>query len=395
MGLALVGLRSGLVPGDGISIESRPSKEGLLIKAAVMRGVGDPLLIEDVVLAEPGPYEVLVKTVAAGLCHSDLRFIEGSFPLPLPAVLGHESAGVVEQVGKSVTHVAPGDHVITFLTVFCGSCSFCLTGRSYLCDNREATQRRRDEPPRILVSGEPAHQFLDLASFSEKMLVHEHAVVKIADDMPLDRASLLGCGVATGLGAVFNTAGVRPGEAVAVVGCGGVGLSAIQGARIAGANTIIAIDLIDEKLGLAKSLGATHLINATSGTAAEQVLEITAGRGVHHAFEAIGSTQTAELAFSMLRRGGTATVIGLIPSGEKVSVPSDDLFWEKKLQGSVMGSNRFKIDVPRYVEMYLDGRLDLDNMISNRLDLADINDGFARIQSGQGARNVIMFDTAG
>ncbi len=360
-----------------------------------MRGVDDPLLIEDVVLAEPGPYEVLIKTAAAGLCHTDLRFMEGSFPLPLPAVLGHESAGVVEQVGESVTHVAPGDHVITFLTVFCGSCSFCLTGRSYVCDNREATQRGPDQPPRILVNGEPAHQFLDLGSFSEKMLVHEHAVVKIAEEMPLDRASLLGCGVATGLGAVFNTAGVRPGEAAVVVGCGGVGLSAIQGARIAGANTIIAVDLIDEKLSLAKSLGATHLINATSGTALEQVLEITNGLGVHHAFEAIGSTQTAELAFSMLRRGGTATVIGLIPSGEKVSVPSDDLFWEKKLQGSVMGSSRFKIDIPRYVEMYLDGRLDLDNMISNRLELADINDGFARIRSGQGARNVVMFDTAG
>jgi len=363
------------------------------MKAAVMRAVGDPLLIEDVVLAEPGPFEVLIQTAAAGLCHSDLRFIEGAFPLPLPAVLGHESAGVVERVGERVTHVSPGDHVITFLTVFCGRCSFCLSGRPHLCANREATQRGAGETPRISVNGEPAYPGFDLGSFSEQMLVHEHAVVKVTKEMPLDRASLLGCGAATGLGAVFNTAGVRPGESVAVVGCGGVGLSAIQGARIAGANTIIAIDLIDEKLALARSLGATDTINANSENVVEQVHDLTDGEGIHHAFEAIGSTKTAELAFSMLARGGTATIIGLIPSGQLLSVPSDHLFWERKLQGSVMGSSRFRIDLPRYVEMYLDGRLNLDDLVTDRIQLSDINEGFARMETGYGARSVITFDS--
>lgn len=361
------------------------------MKAAVMRAVGEPLTIEDVTLAEPGPLEVVIRVAAAGLCHSDLRYMEGSYEIPLPAIMGHESAGVVEEVGTAITHVVPGDHVVTSLSVFCGACSFCLSDRPHLCHNREATQRGDGEPPRLSVGGEPLHQCLNLASFAERMLVHENALVKISRKMPLDRAALLGCGVATGLGAVFNTAEVRHGEAVAVIGCGGVGLGAIQGARIAGADTIIAIDRIDEKLQLAKTLGATHLINTTMDDAVARVHAITESFGVHHAFEAVGSTSTAELAFALLRRGGTATIIGLIPAGQ-VRVPSDELFWEKKLQGSVMGSNRFRIDTPRYVDMYLDGRLNLDEMVSDRLGLSEINEGFARMQTGQVAREIVVFD---
>lgn len=356
-----------------------------------MRAVGEPLTIEEVDIAEPGPHEVLIQVAAAGLCHSDVRFMEGSYTTRLPAVLGHESAGVVEQVGSEVTEVKPGDHVITSLSVFCGYCSYCLTGRSYLCDNKKATQRRRDELPRLSAEGSPLNQFLNLASFAEQMLVHENALVRVTKEMPLDRAALLGCGVSTGLGAVFNTARVRPGETAAVIGCGGVGLSAIQGARIAGASRIIAVDRIAAKLELARSLGATDVVQAGEGDTAEEIATITSGNGVDHAFEAIGTVATAELAFGVLRPGGTATVIGLIPVGEKVSIPGDKLLDEKRLQGSYMGSNNLRIDLPIYVGMYLDGRLNLDDMVTERIKLTQINEGFDQMRTGVAARNLVVF----
>lgn len=360
----------------------------------MLREVGRPLTIEDVELAEPGPFEVVVRVAAAGLCHSDLRFMEGSYQPTLPAVMGHESAGVVEETGPAVAHVAPGDHVITFLTVFCGTCTFCLTGKPQLCDNREATQRDPGEVPRLSANGEELHQFLNLASFAERMLVHENAVVRITPEIPLDRAALLGCGAATGLGAVFNTARVAPGDAVAVIGCGGVGLSAVQGARIAGAGPIIAVDTVAEKLELAMRVGATHTVSGSEDVGV-RVREVTDGLGVDHAIEAVGTTATAELAFELLKPGGTATVVGLIPLGEKVRIPGDALLYEKALQGSSMGSNRFRIDVPRYVKMYQDGRLNLDDMITARLDLTEINDGFAMMDGGRAARTIIAFDGVG
>ena len=366
--------------------------EGLALKAAVMRAVGEPLTIEEVSIADPGPREVLIRVAAAGLCHSDVRFMEGSYKTVLPAVLGHESAGVVQQVGSEVTEVTPGDHVITSLSVFCGNCIYCLTGRGYLCDNRKATQRKRDEPPRLSISDGPIHQFLNLASFAEQMLVHENALVSVTPEVPLDRAALLGCGVSTGLGAVFNTARVRPGETVAVIGCGGVGLSAIQGARIAGASKIIAVDRIAAKLELARHLGATDIVRADQDDVAENIVAMAEGKGVDHALEAIGTVATAELAFAVLRAGGTATVIGLIPVGEKVSIPGDKLLDEKRLQGSYMGSNNPRIDLPRYVDMYLDGRLNLDDMVTERLDLSQINEGFDKMRTGKAARNLIVFD---
>jgi len=356
-----------------------------------MRAVDRPLTIEDVDVDEPGPFEVLLRVAAAGLCHSDVRFMEGSYPVPLPAILGHESAGVVEAVGQAVSHVTPGDHVITFLSVFCGSCIYCVGGQTHNCINREATQRRAEEPPRLSQSGEPLHQFLNLASFAERMLIHENALVKVTAEIPLDKAALLGCGVATGLGAVFNTAAVRPGETVAVIGCGGVGLSAIQGARIAGASTIVAVDRLDDKLELASRLGSTHVLNPSSGDVVAAVKGFTGGLGVAKSFEAIGSAATAELAFAMLRKGGTATVIGLIPVGAEVRIPGWELIDEKRLQGSNMGSNRFRVDVPGYVQMYLDGRLNLDDMVTSRMALEDINEGFDEMRTGRVARNLIVF----
>ncbi|MFI5316177.1 MAG: Zn-dependent alcohol dehydrogenase [Myxococcota bacterium] len=358
------------------------------MKAAVLRAVKQPLTIEDIEISKPGPHEVLVRTVAAGVCHSDLHFQTGAYMYPMPAVLGHESAGVVEQVGSEVRYVAPGDHVITCLSVFCGHCEFCLSGRPALCTKHD-TRRKPTDPPRLSKGGQPVWQFLDLSSYAEQMLVHENAIVKITKDMPLDRAALIGCGVTTGVGAVFNTAKVPPGATVAVIGCGGVGLSAVQGAAIAGAGRIIAVDMLDSKLELARKMGATDAVNAKKGDPVQQVKELTGG-GVDFSFEAIGLKVAAEQAFGMLKNGGTATVIGMIPLGQKVELPGVDFLFEKKIQGSSMGSNRFRTDMPKYVDMYLNGKLNLDDMVSKRIKLADVNDAFAALEKGEVARQVIM-----
>jgi S-(hydroxymethyl)glutathione dehydrogenase/alcohol dehydrogenase len=316
--------------------------------------------------------------------------MEGKYPWATPVVLGHESAGVVEAVGDQVTYVQPGDHVISCLSVYCGNCEHCLTGHLSLCENRADTQRPIDGAPRLHQDGTPLWQFFDLSSFAEQMLVHEHALVKITKDMPLDRAALIGCGVTTGLGAVFNTAKVEPGTTVAVIGAGGIGLNCIQGAAIAGAGRVIAVDRVAEKLELAKQFGATDVVDASAGDAVAQVQELTGG-GVHYAFEAIGLKATAEQAFAMLRRGGTCTVIGMIPLGENVEIPGFELLMEKRLQGSNMGSNRFRVDMPRYIDLYLQGRLKLDELVSQRIALDDVNDGFEAMKAGSVARSVILF----
>ena len=360
------------------------------MKAAVLREVGKPLQIEDVQINKPGPHEVLIRTVAAGLCHSDLHFMEGSYPTQLPAVLGHESAGIVEAVGSEVRTVKPGDHVITCLSAYCGHCESCLTGHLSLCVSPE-TKRDADEEPRLSSAAGPMTQFLNLSSFAEQMLIHEHACVAIRKDMPLDRAALIGCSVMTGVGAAIHTSNVRPGETVAVIGCGGVGLSAINGAAIAGAGRIIAIDMVGSKGNLAMEFGATDFIDASQTDAVKEVLEMTKG-GVHHAFEAIGLSKTAEQAFGMLRRGGTANIIGMIPIGQTITLPGFAFLGEKKLQGSMMGSNRFPVDMPRLVDFYMNGKLKLDQMISQRIKLAQVNEGFADMKKGELARSVIMFD---
>ena len=362
------------------------------MKAAVLNAIPGQLDIEDVSIDAPGPREVLVRTAAAGLCHSDLHFMEGKYPHPCPAVLGHESAGVVEAVGADVRYVQPGDHVITCLSAFCGYCEQCISGHLSLCDNKATDLvRRPGEASRLSRDGEPVNTFLHLSSFAEQMLVHEHALVKIDPEMPLDKAALIGCGVTTGMGAVFRTARVEPGSTVAVIGCGGIGLAAVQGARITGANKVIAVDMVGSKLELAQSLGATHVVNASEGDAVEQVKELTDGKGVHYSFEAVGLKQTAEQSFNMLRNGGQATVIGMIPVGTKVEVHGVDFLYEKKLTGSNMGSNQFRTDMPRFVEMYLDGRLKLDEMVSKTISLEEINDGFEEMKTGTVARSVIAF----
>src|SRR5246127_1456021 len=281
------------------------------MKAAVFHGPKLPLSIEDVELDKPQDREVLIKTVASGVCHSDLHFVDGFYPYPAPAILGHEAAGIVEEVGKQVTYVKPGDHVICCLSVFCGYCHQCMSGHPNRCSNNQATQRGPGDKPRISQKGKPINQFLDISSYCEKMLLHENAVVKINNDIPLDRAALIGCGVTTGVGAALNTAKVEPGSTVAVFGAGGIGLSAIQGARIAGAAMIIAVDMFEHKLATAKRMGATHTVDASSADPVEAIQKLTDG-GVDYSFEAIGLKKAAEQCFDALAPGGVATVIGMI-----------------------------------------------------------------------------------
>ena len=362
------------------------------MKAAVLHEPNQPLTIEDVAVEKPKSREVLLRTAFAGLCHSDLHFIEGLYPTPLPVVLGHESSAVVEAVGDGVTYVKPGDHVITCLSVFCGTCPQCLTGHPNLCENTDV-KMMPGQAHRMTWKGQQMNQAFNLSSFGEQMLVHENSMVKIDDDIPLDRAALVGCGVMTGVGAVFNAAKVEPGATVAVIGCGGVGLSAVNGAALAGAERIIAIDRVQSKLDIARELGATDTINASNLDAVEQIREMTKG-GVHYSFEALGTKDTAEQAFRMLRPGGTATIIGMVPFGMKIELHGFDFLRDRKIQGTSMGGNRFRVDMPRLLSLWRQGRLKLDHLISGRIKLGEINDGFAALKSAAPVRQLIDYNVA-
>jgi len=342
------------------------------MKAAVFHGPQKPLTIENVDIAKPIGREVLVRTVASGVCHSDLHFVDGYYPFPAPAILGHEAAGIVEEVGPHVTEFKPGDHVIACLSVFCGHCSYCLTGRTHLCQSRPV--RTPQEPPKLSWNGAPVNQFANLSAYAEKMLVHENGLVKVRDDMP-----------------VLNTARVEAGATVAVYGAGGVGLAVIQGARIAGAGMIIAVDVFEKKLAQARELGATHTVDASKGDPVKAIRELTGG-GVEYAFEAIGLKKAAEQAFECIRPGGTATVIGMIPVGQKLELEGSVFLREKRIQGCSMGSNRFKVDMPKYVDFYQRGLLRLDEMITRRGRLEDVNDAFRAMKAGEVARTVLMFE---
>ena len=363
-----------------------------MTKAAILEAPGQPLRIDEVTIDNPGPHEVLIRTAACGLCHSDLHFIEGTYPHPLPAIPGHEAAGIVEKVGSEVRTVKVGDAVVTCLSAFCGHCEFCVTGRMALCMGGE-TRRTLKDTPRITrtADGTPVHQMLNLSAFCEMMLIHEHACVRINPDMPLDRAAVIGCAVTTGAGTIFNACKVTPGETVAVIGCGGVGLATINAAKIAGAGRIIAADPMPEKRALAMKLGATDTIDALANDAAASIVEMTKG-GVDHAIEAVGRPASAALAVASLRRGGTATILGMMPLNEKVGLSAMDLLSGKKLQGAIMGMNHFPVDLPRLVEFYLRGQLDLDSIIAERIPLSQINEGFETMKKGDSARSVIVFD---
>jgi S-(hydroxymethyl)glutathione dehydrogenase/alcohol dehydrogenase len=361
------------------------------MRALLLTEVGQPQeIVDDLVVDLPQEHEVLVRTAACGVCHSDLHFRQGTWTtFPLPLVLGHECSGVVEAVGSQVTYLRPGDHVVGCLTAFCGECEFCLTGRMYICSGK-GLSRGADQRPRLSRGGDRVSQFVNLSGFSELLLVHERALVKIDRDIPLDIAAVVGCAVTTGMGAAINTAGIRPGQTVAVVGCGGIGLNVIQGARIAGAGRIIAIDRSAAKAQAALAFGATDAVVSTDDVV-ERVIDLTDG-GVEHSFEAVGLRVTAETAFRVLRPGGTATIVGLLPEGEQISVTAGDLTFDRRLQGSNMGSNRFRVDIPRYLKMYQDGRLMLDELVSARIRLEDVDRAMVDLERGDGVtRSVAVF----
>jgi S-(hydroxymethyl)glutathione dehydrogenase/alcohol dehydrogenase len=362
--------------------------------AAVLHQSPGSLSVEEVVVDDPGPHEVLVRTAATGLCHSDLNFMEGDgFVLEGPTVFGHEGAGVVEAVGSAVRYVQPGDHVIAFVHGFCGSCNYCLSGRPHLCA-MTGLSRGPGEPPRLRLaeSGNACLQFCGLGTFAEKMLVHENHLCKIPPGIPLDRAALVGCGVPTGVGAVTRVAKVPAGATTAVVGCGGIGLNVIQGCLLAGARRIIAVDVSDGKLETARKFGATDLINSSSGDVLERVNRLLPGEGgVDYAFEAVGLKATFELAFALVRRGGTAVMIGLGNSAATWEISPRDLL-RRSILGCAAGGVWFRQDLPYLLELYQAGRLKLDELVSNRISLADINSGYAAIHSGDVARSVIVFD---
>jgi S-(hydroxymethyl)glutathione dehydrogenase/alcohol dehydrogenase len=361
-------------------------------QAETARGVvlvdgNDLLEIHDLVVAEPGPNEARIRTHATGLCHSDLHLIEGTIVRPRPIVVGHEGAGVVEAVGANVDHLSPGDHVVTCLVVGCGTCPECRAGNPVICANPGATVRGAEEPPRLTLDGVPTGQMGNVGALAERILMDARGVVAISPDMPFELAALLGCAVVTGLGAVFNVARVRPTERVAVIGCGGVGLNIVQGARIAGASQIIAVDLAPAKLQLAEQLGATHTVNASEADPVAAVNQISGG--VDHAFEAIGLTSTSEQAIAMAAPGRTAYVVGILPGDAAVEMPSAALRRTKSLVGVFMGATRPHEDIPRYVELWEQGRLDLETMVSQVLPPERSNEGFAVMTGGEVARTVI------
>ncbi len=363
-----------------------------MTRAAVMHEAGSPLEIETISVAAPRDREVLVRPVAAGLCHSDLLFLEGLWPHPVPTILGHEVAGVVEAVGSEVTGVHVGDHVVGCAGGGCHRCRYCVMGRPIICTERHHDRPPHDEQRLRLADGTPVHQYGQLSAFAESMLVHEHAVVKIDADLDLHLASIIGCGVATGLGAVFNTARLPVGATVAITGVGGVGLNAVQGARIAGASQIIAIDIEPGKLESARALGATAVVDASREAPVDVVRELTRG-GADFVFETSGVPAVAEACTAMVGNGGTVVLVGIPAKEATIAIrPAELIPREIAILTSHVGSLRPEIDLPRYVALAHTGQLQLEPLVSRRYTLTGINEGFEAMPSGDVARSIIVFD---
>jgi alcohol dehydrogenase len=374
------------------------------IKAAVLKQTGHaspyeqskPLSIEDVELQGPGTGEVLVRIMAAGLCHSDLSVINGDRPRPTPMLLGHEAAGSVVECGAGVTDLKPGDHVVMVFVPSCGNCLPCMEGRPALCEpgavaNTAGTLLSGER--RLSMDGQPVHHHIGVSAFAEYAVVSRNSLVKIDPTLPFDQAALFGCAVLTGVGAVVNTAKVVPGTTVAVVGLGGVGLNALLGANLAGARQVVAIDLSDEKLTLAKSLGATDVVNASRPDAIAHVKEITGG-GVDYAFEMAGSVHAMELAYRVTRRGGMTVTAGLSHPEHKWPVQHVNLVAEERtVKGSYIGSAVPARDIPRYIALFQQGKLPVDRLLSERLALTDINAGFDRLAAGKSIRQVVLMNS--
>jgi Zn-dependent alcohol dehydrogenase len=359
------------------------------MKAAVCYEFGQPLRIEEVELAPPGPGEVAVRLVATAICHSDIHYIQGAWPIALPAIFGHESAGIVERVGAGVTDVHPGEHVVVSLLRSCGRCFYCVQGAPSQCESRFPL----DSEHRLSTSGgAPISVGLKVAGFAERAVVDQSQVVRVPDDLPLDRAALLGCGVITGIGAVVNVAHVGPGESVAVIGTGGVGLNAVQGAALAGANPILALDTVDTKLEAARRFGATHTANVARDDMRQVIGGLTGGRGADYVFVTVGSTAAVEQGLKLIRPMGTLVTVGIPPAG--AMAPLHVLRFAmagQRVLGCYMGATRLSLDVPRLVDLYRQGRIKLDELITRRYPLEEINEAMAAVEHGEALRNVIVF----
>jgi S-(hydroxymethyl)glutathione dehydrogenase/alcohol dehydrogenase len=360
-----------------------------VIRAAVLERFGEPLVESELELDGVAADEVLVRVAASGICHSDRTVHLGTQDRPLPLVLGHEASGVVERVGAAVTMFAPGDHVVGAASACCGRCGYCLRGLTQHCSDKGLT--RNGGGARLTRAGQEMHSFVGLGGFADHMLVSERALVRLPGQMPLQAAALLGCSVLTGVGAVRHRAGVRAGETVAVLGCGGVGLNSIQAARLVGASRIVAVDLNPAKLERAVQFGATDVVNAAAEDPVEAVLTLTGG-GVDHALEVVGLGRTIEQAFAMSGVRGKVTVVGVARPDEEITLPAAALVTtEKSVQGSRLGSADFRVDIPLYCEMYLRGQLKLDELISEVIELGQVTRGLEQLDGSDGARSVIHF----
>jgi S-(hydroxymethyl)glutathione dehydrogenase / alcohol dehydrogenase len=364
----------------------------LKVKAAVCYAPHTPLMVEELELDEPREGEVLVRIASAGVCHSDYHVMKGEWNPPLPMVLGHEGAGVVEKVGPGVTMSRPGDHVILNFRPNCGFCKFCQTGRPVLCNGAESPRWVMfDGSVRLHKNGTDIHHFARVACFAEYAVVPQSGAVPVRMDMPLDEACLIGCSVMTGVGAVTNTARIEPGSSVLVIGCGGVGLNCIQGAKLAGAGRIIAVDMLENKLAYAREFGATDVIDASTGNVVERVQSMTDG-GVDYAFEAIGFSKTIEQAYQATGPGGTTVIVGMAPENDTMTLSALDFpRTEKTLKGSWYGSARPFVDLPKMVDLYLDGKLKVDEMVSRYYPLDEINVAYDALANGEVARSIIRF----
>ncbi|MBW2232765.1 MAG: Zn-dependent alcohol dehydrogenase [Deltaproteobacteria bacterium] len=357
------------------------------MKAAILPALNSPLEVRnDVSLGDLGAGDVHVKIVSSGVCHSDVSAQNGTIPCGFPCVLGHEGAGIVQEIGDGVTGVQAGDHVILSFVPACQRCGPCLRGQSYLCARSMAVATA----PHFVIDGNPVNGFTGLGTFAEELIITEDCLVKVTDDIPLDIVSLIGCGVTTGVGAAINTAQVSPGSSVVVFGCGGVGISAIQGARIAGAAEILAVDTVESKLEQAKHFGATHV--CTPDALDQLKAEITAGEGFDYALECIGNPTTIRATFDAARRGGTAVVVGVGRLDENIQFNAFELFYtDKNLRGSMYGSSNVRTFMPKLLRLWKAGKLDLESMISQRIQLEEINDAFQAMQDGKVIRSVIDF----
>ena len=370
-------------------------------KAAVLHEIGKPapyadsrpLAVEELDLDEPGEGEVLVRVKAAGLCHSDLSVIDGNRPRPTPMALGHEAAGIVEETGRGVSDLRPGDHVVMVFVPSCGHCLPCMEGRPALCEPGAVTNAEGQllsGARRLSLDGQPVHHHMGVSAFAERAVVSRRSLIKIDQSLPLDEAALFGCAVLTGTGAVVNTAGVPPGATVAVVGLGGVGLNALLGAQLVGARRIVAIDIHDDKLALARQLGATDTFDASDPDCVEQVREATGG-GLEYAFEMAGSVQAMDTAYRVTKRGGTTVTAGLSHPDHKFEVQHVNLVAEERtVKGSYIGSCVPLRDIPRFIALYQQGRLPVDRLMSDRIGFQDLNAAFDRLASGHTVRQILM-----